>query len=142
MQASKWSSACVWNTRATHIKQMNIVCVWVMCKIDTDTTESHKTHNLMLTWPKPSKRRNSSNKKTQNAVTQTKLVPLSKWATHTWKNESEKKVIIAGSLPNQGNTYSPIHFETDETMFNYFHEIAKNFYLLLKRSFFLEMLVT
>ena len=41
------------------------------------------------------------------------------------KNESDKKVIVAGSLPNQGNTYSPIHFETDETMFNYFHEIAK-----------------
>ena len=41
------------------------------------------------------------------------------------KNESNKKVIVAGSLPNQGNTYSPIHFETEETMFNYFHEIAK-----------------
>ena len=41
------------------------------------------------------------------------------------KNESDKKVIVAGSLPNQGVTYSPIHFETDETMFNNFHEIAK-----------------
>ena len=41
------------------------------------------------------------------------------------KNESDKKVIVAGSLPNQGVTYSPIHFETDETMFNYFREIAK-----------------
>ena len=41
------------------------------------------------------------------------------------KLESNKKVIVAGSLPNQGNTYSPIQFETEETMFQYFHEVAK-----------------
>ncbi len=41
------------------------------------------------------------------------------------RNESNKKVIIAGSLPNQGNTYSPIQFETEETIYKYFFEIAK-----------------
>jgi len=41
------------------------------------------------------------------------------------KLESNKKVIVAGSLPNQGNTYSPIQFETEETMFQYFNEVAK-----------------
>ncbi len=41
------------------------------------------------------------------------------------KLESNKKVIVAGSLPNQGNTYSPIQFEKEETMFQYFHEVAK-----------------
>ena len=40
------------------------------------------------------------------------------------KLESNKKIIIAGSLPNQSNTYSPIQYETDENMFNYFHEVA------------------
>ena len=40
------------------------------------------------------------------------------------RNESNKKVIIAGSLPNQGNTYSPIQFETEETIYKYFFEIA------------------
>ena len=41
------------------------------------------------------------------------------------KLESNKKIIVAGSLPNQGNTYSPIQFETEETMYKYFHEVAK-----------------
>ena len=41
------------------------------------------------------------------------------------KNESNKKIIIAGSMPNQGNTYSPIQFETDETIYNNFLEIAQ-----------------
>tara|TARA_B100000700_G_C15059424_1_gene864742 strand:+ start:2462 stop:3385 length:924 start_codon:yes stop_codon:yes gene_type:complete len=40
------------------------------------------------------------------------------------RKESNKKVIIAGSLPNQGNTYSPIQFETEETIYKYFFEIA------------------
>jgi len=42
------------------------------------------------------------------------------------KNQSNKKILIAGSLPNQGNTYSPLQFETDETIYRYFFEIAKN----------------
>ena len=41
------------------------------------------------------------------------------------KNESNTNVIVAGSLPNQGNTYSPIQFETDETIYNNFLEIAQ-----------------
>ena len=40
------------------------------------------------------------------------------------KLESNKKIIVAGSLPNQSNTYSPVQFETEETMFKYFHEVA------------------
>ena len=42
------------------------------------------------------------------------------------KNESNKKILIAGSLPNQGNTYSPLQFETDETIYKNFFEVAKN----------------
>ena len=41
------------------------------------------------------------------------------------KLESNKKTIVAGSLPNQSNTYSPMQFETEETMFKYFFEVAK-----------------
>ena len=41
------------------------------------------------------------------------------------KEESNKKVLIAGSLPNQGNTYSPLQFEKDETIYKNFFEVAK-----------------
>ena len=62
-----------------------------MRKIGTDITEPHKTHNVMLTWTNPDKRRNSNNKNAQNAVTRAKLVPLSKRSTYALKNASEKK---------------------------------------------------
>tara|TARA_B100000579_G_C22820226_1_gene850190 strand:- start:881 stop:1804 length:924 start_codon:yes stop_codon:yes gene_type:complete len=41
------------------------------------------------------------------------------------KEEANKKVLIAGSLPNQGNTYSPLQFEKDETIYKNFFEVAK-----------------
>ena len=40
------------------------------------------------------------------------------------KKESNKNIIVAGSLPNQGNTYSPIQFETDKTIYDNFLEIC------------------
>ena len=88
---------CMSTMYETHVhvrmQQMNIVCVWAMFKIGTDTTEAHKTHNLMLAWPKPSKRRNSSNKNAQNAATETKLVPLNKRAKYASKIASEKSSV-------------------------------------------------
>ncbi|MDC3131538.1 homocysteine S-methyltransferase family protein [Pelagibacteraceae bacterium] len=41
------------------------------------------------------------------------------------KNETNKKVLVAGALPNQGNTYSPIQFETDDTIYKNFLEVAQ-----------------
>ena len=41
------------------------------------------------------------------------------------KNKSNKHILVAGSMPNQGNTYSPLKFETDETIYNNFLEIAQ-----------------
>ena len=103
---------CLWVNRVVHMcrqtngqvyeyeihvhvrmQQMNIVCVCSMCKIGTDTTEAHKTHNLMLAWPKPNKRRNSSNKNTQNAATQAKLVPLNNRAKYASKMQVKKNSV-------------------------------------------------
>ena len=41
-------------------------------------------------------------------------------------DEFDKKIIVAGSLPNQGNTYSPLQLETDQIMHQDFYNVAKN----------------
>lgn len=41
-------------------------------------------------------------------------------------DEFDKKIIVAGSLPNQSNTYSPLQLETDQIMHQDFYNVAKN----------------
>ena len=41
-------------------------------------------------------------------------------------DEFDKKIIVAGSLPNQSNTYSPLQLETDQIMYQDFYNVAKN----------------